>query len=98
MPVTYDDAAAMPGPDALMRWQELDRRDRTAGADGEDAPPLTVDEYLELLALGEALARHFRPVAVIRRAMTAGATPQQIADACGCTTGQVLAAHLGWTA
>ena len=97
VPVTYDEAAAIPLPDALMRWQVLDMRDRVAGADGEDAPPLTADEYLEMLALGEVLARHFRPPAVIRRALTAGATWQQVAAAAGCTTGEALAACNGWS-
>ena len=97
MLVTYSDAAAVPLPDALMRWQQLDRRDRVAGADGEDAPPLIVAKYLELLALGEVLARHFRPPSIVCRALTAGATWQQVADATGCTTGEALAAYLRWT-
>ena len=97
MPVTYSDAAAMAFPDVLMRWQELDWRDRTAGADGEDARPLTVAERLELVACGEVLARHFRHPAIIRRAVTAGATWQQVAAAMGRTTGEALAACNGWS-
>ena len=96
MPGTYGDAASISFPDALMRWQELDRRDRVAGADGEDAPPLTVPEHLELLALGEVLVRHFRHPSIVQRALTAGATWQQVADATGCTPGEGLAAYLGW--
>ena len=73
-PVTYEQAAALPFPDVLMRWQELEQRDIISGCDGEDAPPLTMDEYLELLALGEVCARHFMQASRIQRAVTAGAS------------------------
>lgn len=98
-PVTYEQAAALPFPDVLMRWQELEQRDITAGCDGEDAPPLTIDEYLELLALGEVCARHFMQAGRIQRAVTAGASWGEIRAATGQTTrvpDHFLAARRGW--
>jgi hypothetical protein len=51
--------------------------------DPADYPPLTITEHLEVLAIGEALARHFRHPAGIHQAIAAGATWEQIADAIG---------------
>jgi hypothetical protein len=92
-------AAGLPFPDALMRWQELERRDIIAGCDGEDAEPLTMDEYLELLALGEVCARHFMQDSRIRRAVTAGASWDEIRAALGHTADapdHVVAEGPGW--
>ncbi len=82
-PVTYAEAAALPLSDVVMRWQELEQRDRTAGCDGEDTPPLTVDEHLELLALGQVISRHFTQSRRVDRAMIAGASWMQIHAALG---------------
>lgn len=82
-PVTYGEAAALPFPDALMRWQELEQRDRTAGCDGEDVSPLTVDEHLELLALAQVIVSRFQQDQQVVRAMTAGASWEQVSAALG---------------
>ncbi len=98
-PVTYGEAAGIPWADALMRWQELAARDeRARAAAGQaDCPPLTVAEHRELLALREVLARRFQDPPAVQRALAAGVTWQQVADAAGCTAGQALARYLGWT-
>ena len=83
----------------LNRWLELTGRDLTARSIAEltaagaydpdrhpaaaDYPPLTVAEHLEVLAIGEALARHFRHPAHIHHAVAAGAAWAQIAAAVG---------------
>ena len=96
-PTTYSEAAGMAWQDALMRWQELAIRDSITTAGRPESAALAVAEHLELLALAEVLARHFRHPAPVRRALAAGATWQQVADATGCTAGEALAAYLGWT-
>ena len=96
-PITYSEAAGMAWQDALMRWQELAARDSITTAGRPESAALAVVERLELLALGEVLARCFRHPAPVQRALAAGATWQQVADATGCTTGEALAAYLGWT-
>jgi len=92
-PVTYRQAAAVPVSEALMRYQLLARRNllsKTAASfrlqgrrrrGGAASEPLTVLERLELLALGEHLARHFRHPALVHYAVQAGATWPQIAAA-----------------
>ena len=75
-PITYSAASEVPFPDVLNRYQALDQRDQTARAiatlqargewgddrslNPEDYPPLTAAEHLEVLALGEVMARHYR--------------------------------------
>jgi hypothetical protein len=72
----YDEIDLMPLTDVLNRYQALNDRDSMARSiaklqargewkvDGsirpEDYPPLTTAEQLELLALGERLARYYR--------------------------------------
>jgi hypothetical protein len=95
-----------------MRWQELDQQDALARAIAtlqargewradnslrpEDHPPLTVDERLELIALGEVAARQFRHLAAVYHAVIAGATWQQIADATGSDPQQARERYLRW--
>ena len=80
----------MPLPDVLNRYQALTDRDSMARAIAtlqargewnedrslkpEDYPPLTADEHLELIALGEVMARHYRHPALVHHAVVAGAT------------------------
>ena len=87
-PMTYDEACGMPWPDVLNRYQALNDRDAMARAiatlqargewnadrslDPEDYPPLTAAEHLELLALGEVIARHYRHPALVHHAVLAG--------------------------
>jgi hypothetical protein len=111
-PITYSAASDVPFPDVLNRYRELDQRDQTARAiatlqaRGEwgddrslnpgDYPPLTPDERMELIALGEVMARHYRHPAQVHHALTAGATWQQIAGAAGGNAGEALQDYLQW--
>jgi hypothetical protein len=51
--------------------------------DADRHQPLTASEHLELLAVGESLARHYRHPALVHQAVQAGATWPQIAEAVG---------------
>ena len=111
-PATYDEAARMPWSDVLNRYQTLSDRDSMARAiatlqargewnedrslNPEDYPPLTAAEHLELIALGEVMARHYRHPALVHHAVTAGATWEQIADAAGCDPDQARQAYRAW--
>jgi hypothetical protein len=107
-PVTYLQAAAVPVTEALMRYQLLARRDllsKTAARarprgrrrqGGAGSEPLTVLEHLELLALGEHLARHFRHPVQVHRAVQAGAIWPQIAAALGETSLQARQNYIQW--
>ena len=111
-PQRCDEAASMPLADVIARYQALDHRDAMARAiatqqargrqftDGSlnpaDYPPLTLAEHLEMLALGEALARHYRHPALVHYAVTAGATWQQVASAAGGNAGEALNEYLQW--
>jgi hypothetical protein len=76
-----------------MRYQVLARRDllsKTAASSrpqgrrrlgGAASEPLTIPDRLELLALGEHLACHFRHPALVHYAVQTGATWPQIAAA-----------------
>jgi hypothetical protein len=102
----------MPLTDVLNRYQELDDRDSMArsiatlkarGAwhadrtlNPDDYPPLTAAEHLEMLALGEALARYYRHPAQVHHAVLAGATWAQIAAATGGDPDQVRGAYREW--
>ena len=51
----------------------------------EKFPPLTVAEHLEMLALGERIARYYRHPSQVDKAVRAGASWEQIAAATGAT-------------
>jgi hypothetical protein len=77
---------------AAARYDELRSRDALA------SPGLTKDEALELLALGEVLARkagYGRQLAV-RTARTAGASWSQIGAALGSSKQSAWEAHTRW--
>ena len=111
-PTTYDEIDHMPLTDVLNRYQALNDRDSMArsiaalqargtwNADGsiraQDYPPLTVAEHLELIALGERLARYYRHPVLVHYAVTAGATWQQIAEATGGDVHQARQAYQAW--
>ena len=107
-PVTYLQAAAIPAGEALMRYQLLERRDRLSKTAARARPPgrrrgggavsepLTVRELLELLALGEHLARHFRDPLRVHHAVQAGATWPQIAAARAETSFQARQNYIQW--
>lgn len=111
-PASFHDASGIPWPDVLDRYQALDQRGTMACAiatlqargdwgddrslDPADYPPLTVEEHLELIALGEVMARHYRHPALVHHAVTAGATWAQIAAATGGDADQARRAYRAW--
>jgi hypothetical protein len=111
-PTTFDEASAMPWPDVLNRHQALTDRDLMARAIAtlqargewnddrhlrpEDYPPLTVAEHLELIALGERIARYYRHPALVHHAVIAGATWEQIAGAAGTSADQARQDYQAW--
>jgi hypothetical protein len=96
---TDDEASGMPFTDVLTRYQVLANRGTMSGAigtlrvrgqwnddrslDPDDYPPLTAAEHLEMLVLGEVIARHYRHPSQVHHTVMAGATWEQIAAAAG---------------
>jgi hypothetical protein len=109
---TYGEASGMSLPDVLNRCQALTGRDSMARAiatlqargewnedrslNPEDYPPLTAAEHLELIALGERAARHYRHPALVHYAVVAGATWEQIAAATRGDPDQARQAYRDW--
>jgi hypothetical protein len=96
---------------ARERYEELSTRDhlvrayaklRAAGEydpakhGAGDSEPLTADEHLELLAIGEYLARSYKPVSEVDRALRAGATWDQIAEALDTDEAMARVAYRAW--
>ena len=111
-PKTYHEASNGSLPDQIARYHELSERDLIAGSiatlkargtfqpnehvNEERFPPLTVAEHLEMLALGEAIAFHYRHPAGVDHAVRAGATWEQIAAARNTTAEAARAAYREW--
>ena len=99
---------------ARERFDELTSRDHTARAiatlkargtydpakhsDASKYQPLTAAEHLEVLAIGEVLARHYRHPAYVDQAVKAGASWSQIAEATGCDEAQARQHYREWAA
>jgi hypothetical protein len=66
---------------ARGEWTE----ERARTLDPDKYPPLTVAEHLEMLALGERIARYYRHPGQVDKAVRAGASWEQIAAATGTT-------------
>ena len=97
---------------ARDRFDELTNRDLCARAfatlkargtydparhgDADKYQPLTTAEHLELLAVGEVLARHYRHPALVHQAVDAGATWSQIAEAVGSGEERVRQQYREW--
>ena len=110
--LTYHEAAVGNIVDQEKRYHELAEHDALAGAiaigkargtfvpnehvNEATFPPLTVAGHLELLSLGENLARYYRHPSQVDKAVRAGATWQQIADATGTTEAGARAAYREW--
>ena len=62
----------------------------------EKFPPLTAAEHLELLALGERIARYYRHPSQVDNAVKAGASWAQIAAATGTTEDAARTAYREW--
>lgn len=100
-PVTYYEASTGSIVDQEKRYRELAQHDALAGAiaigktrgtyvpnehvNEEKYPLLTVGEHLEMLALGECIARYYRHPSQVDSAVKAGASWEQIAAATGTT-------------
>jgi hypothetical protein len=97
--------------EARERFDELTTRDllarayATLKARGEYDPqkhgdgstePLTAGEHLEVLAAGELLARYYRHPARIDKALDAGVTWQQVADATDVSPDQARQDYRSW--
>lgn len=86
---------------AAARFDELSLRDALASMTGDEAPdgpPLARDEALELLALGELIARkaaYGRQLSV-RSARASGASWSQIGAALGMSKQAAWEAHSQW--
>ena len=84
---------------ATTRYDDLRMRDALAGM-GDDgaAPPLTLDETLELLALSEVVIRKagYGRQAMVRSARAAGASWTRIGAALGSSKQAAWEAHNRW--
>lgn len=83
---------------AVARYDELREHDALAGAEPGDPAPLDLAATLELLALGEVIARkaaYGRQLAV-RSARAAGASWTQIGAALGTSKQAAWEAHNRW--
>ena len=84
---------------AVIRFDELRSRDSLADPQDPTGPaPLTRDEALELLALGEVIARRAGQgrQLTVRTARAAGASWAQIGRALGATRQSAWEAHRRW--
>jgi hypothetical protein len=79
---------------ARGEWTE----DRARVLDPGKYPPLTVAEHLEMIALGERIARYYRHPSQVDRAARAGASWVQIAAAAGTTEEAARDAYREWAA
>ena len=111
-PQTYHEASGGSIVDQMDRYRVLDERDLMARSiatlkargtyepneyvNEEKFPPLTVAEHLEMLALGERIARYYRHPSQVDKAVKAGASWQQVADATGTTPEAARAAYREW--
>ncbi len=111
-PVTYHEASTRSITDQIDRYQVLAQHDALAGAiaigkargtyepnqhvNEEKFPPLTVAEHLEILALGERIARYYRHPSQVDKAVKAGASWDQIAAATGTSADEARAAYREW--
>jgi hypothetical protein len=111
-PVTYNDASTGSIVDQIDRYRELADHDSmsrsiaTLKARGtykhnehvndEKFPPMTVAEHLEMLALGERIARYYRHPSQVDHAVRAGASWDQIAAATRTTPEAAWAAYRDW--
>ncbi len=72
--------------------------DRARALNPGKYPPVTLAEYLEMLAPGERIARYCRHPSQVDKAVKAGASWAQIAAATGTAEDAARAAYLQWAA
>ena len=111
-PLTYHEASTGNIADQITRYGELANQEALARAiaigkargtyepskhvNEEKFPPLTVEEHLEMLALGERIARYYQHPSQVDKAIRAGASWEQIAAATGTTADAARAAYREW--
>jgi hypothetical protein len=111
-PITYNEASDGNIVDQIARYRELADHDVMARSiailkargtyqpsehvNEDRFPPLTVAEHLEMLALGECIARYYRHPSQVDHAVRAGATWAQIAAATGATETEARTAYREW--
>jgi hypothetical protein len=111
-PVTYREAIGRNIVDQISRYRQLADRDVMARAiatlkargtykpsehvNEEEFPPLTLPELLEMLTLGEVIARYYRHPSHVDHAVRVGATWEEIAAAIGATAEEARAAYHEW--
>jgi hypothetical protein len=111
-PATYYEASTGNIVDQIEWYRDLAQHDALAGViaigkargtyepnehvNEEKFPPLTMAEHLEMLALGERIARYYRHPSQVDKAVKAGASWAQIAAATGTTENAARAAYREW--
>lgn len=97
---TISDLATENLPELQQRYDALCHQQAmatlTAGRGGAPYKPLTIDEHLELISLGEAIAFHYRHPVQIHWAVKAGASWPAIAAAIGVDDADVRRAYGSW--
>ena len=92
--LSYRDLTARSIAILKARGEWTDERARVL--DPGKYPPLTVAEHLEVLALGERIARYYQHPSQVDKAVKAGASWEQIAAATGTTAEAARAAYREW--
>jgi hypothetical protein len=111
-PMTYHEDSDGNIADQIARYHELADRHLMASStaklkargtyqpnehvNDERFPPLTVAGHLEMLALGERIARYYRHPSQVDKALRAGAGWEQIAAATGTKEAAARAAYHEW--
>jgi hypothetical protein len=83
---------------SLAKLQAQGIYDPRRHPDPAEYPPLTVDEHLELLALGEVIARFYRHPAYVHQAVMAGTAWPQVAAAVDSSAERVRPDYRTWAA
>jgi hypothetical protein len=111
-PVTYDELAVGSITDHQHRYAELTQRDAMARAlatlwasgtydpqrhgVADEWPPLTVEEHLEVLALGTVIGRYYQHPSWVDRAVQAGASWTQVVAATGTDEATARREYRAW--
>jgi hypothetical protein len=90
--LTYRDLMAR----AQAKLQARGEFDPAKHGDPDKYPSLALQEHLEVLAVGELLARMYRWAGYIDYALNAGANWAQIAEALGCSEESARQAYGEW--
>ena len=96
--MTYDEAADGNIADQMDRYRELAEHDTMAQSIAilKARGSFEANEHLEMLALGERIARYYRHPSQVDKAVKAGASWQRIAGATGTSEAATRAAYREW--